>query len=152
MFSFGPTIKLESLATGKGDEEEAEPPSLGHTPFLNCHALLGTSLFHSLAYQDGGVGMENRRAMLSRLGGGGFAAAGGELGGEQDSCEPGGVSRLAETLSERLQADYLQYCLAKESARLFYTRLAAQLQPPPQTLATRCALKNLEMRFSSIGG
>jgi hypothetical protein len=37
---------------------------------------------------------------------------------------------LAAT-AERLQADYLQYCLAKESARLFYSRLVALQQPHP---------------------
>jgi hypothetical protein len=151
MFSFSPAIKLEALGT-PGEvsltKTEAEPESSAP-----CHPLLGSSLFHTLltSHQQGGgvVGIDDGiagaseadyhpLAMLRRLGW--DAAGGGEL--SDSNCglaasgrSAGGVEvnhQLTETLAvtaERLHADYLQYCLAKESARLFYSRLAVLQQP-----------------------
>jgi hypothetical protein len=137
MFSFGPAIKLESLAGVEGnDSEEAEPQS--HAPA----SFLASPFFHSLAQHRplvGDFGSPDRRplAMLQRLGwdAAAWAAATGDLNSAEPGAGGGGdvggclTEALAAT-AERLQADYLQYCLAKESARLFYSRLAAQLQPP----------------------
>ena len=139
MFSFSPAIKLESLGSEE-TTEEVEPQS--HASTAACQSVFaGGSLFQSLTQHHhrqlpgadltaGGSADRRPLAMLQRLGwdaAATFAATAGELGGGG----PEVTNTLAVT-AERLQADYLQYCLAKESARLFYTRLAAQLQQQPQ--------------------
>jgi hypothetical protein len=145
MFSFGPAIKLESLESGleAGEGEEAEPQSHASSP-STCHStLLASPFFQSMHRPLAADCFPDRRpplAMLHRLGWDAATAALAVAAGDLTNGEPGGVGGggdvgggcLTEALAataERLQADYLQYCLAKESARLFYSRLAAQLHP-----------------------
>ena len=140
MFSFSPAVKLESLVSGsesitESTEETSRNPSCFH-PLLNSSA----TFFQNLTNGGGGGGTEpSPLTMLRRLGwdAADLTAGGGDRPAVKGySGRPeGGPFALTGTLAataERLQADYLQYCIAKESARLFYSRLAALQQHQPR--------------------
>jgi hypothetical protein len=121
--------------------EETEKDSSSHSPPASCHPLMNNShsIFQNLATGLGrGAGTEPcPLTMLRRLGWGDAAEIAASSANDisksigDNGESPFSLTGTLAATAERLQADYLQYCLAKESARLFYSRLVALQQPHP---------------------